>query len=51
MKKKLLLLTVFVMLFVCLFVVSASAKTIYKDTEGNTLFSYVDDNGEFRQFA
>ena len=46
MKKKLLLLTVFVMLFVCLFVVSASAKTIYKDTEGNTLFSYVDDNGD-----
>ena len=46
MKKKLLLLTVFVMLFVCLFVVSASAKTIYKDAEGNTLFSYVDDNGD-----
>ena len=47
MKKKLLLLTVLVMAFVCLFVVSASAKTIYKDTEGNTLYSYDYDTATY----
>ena len=47
MKKKVLLVSLMVMLFVCLFVISASAATIYKDAEGNELFRYVDDNSDY----
>ncbi len=47
MKKKILLLTVFAAMLVCLFAISTSAATIYKDENGNTLFTYVDENGDY----
>ncbi len=47
MKKRLLLLTVLVVALVALLAISASAATIYKDAEGNTLYSYDYDTSTF----
>ena len=47
MKKKILLISLMVMLLVCLFAISVSAATIYKDAQGNELFRYVDANADY----
>ena len=46
MKKKILLLTVLVMAFVCLLVVSASAAIIYQKADGTVLFTAQDANSD-----
>ena len=40
MKKKILLVLAIASLLVCIFAISVSASTIYKDSEGNQIFSY-----------
>lgn len=44
MKKKLFLLMIMVVALACVLVIGASASTIYKDTDGNQLFSYEADS-------
>ncbi|MBR2443882.1 MAG: leucine-rich repeat domain-containing protein [Clostridia bacterium] len=45
MKKKLLLTTIFVAVLVLAFAASAYASVVYKDTNGNTLFTATDEDG------
>ncbi len=45
MRKKLLFAVVIIALLALSFAISASASIIYKDTEGNTLFTAIDDDG------
>ncbi len=47
MKKKILLISLMVALIACLFAISISAATIYKDSAGNELFRYVDENADY----
>ncbi len=47
MKKRLLFLTVLVVALIAVFAISAGAATIYKDAEGNTLYSYDYDTSTF----
>ena len=47
MKKKVLLTLAVMAMLVCALAIAVSAKTIYKEENGNTLFSYVDENGDF----
>ncbi len=47
MKKKLLLAIAMIAMLVCILAISVSAATLYKDADGNTLFSYVDENNDY----
>ena len=47
MKKKIFLVSILSILCVLLFVVSASAATIYKTEAGDQLFTYTETNGDF----
>ena len=47
MKKKVFLILLMVSILACVFAISASASTIYKTENGETLFSYTDDNGDY----
>ena len=44
MKRKIFLILAMVMLLACVFVISASAASIYRDQDGNELFSYEADS-------
>ena len=47
MKKKIFLMLAIMAMLVCVFAISVSAKTVYKTADGTTLFSYVDENGDY----
>ncbi len=47
MKKKLIFITLMVSLLVCIFALSASAATIYRDESGAELFRYTDADSNF----
>lgn len=47
MKKKLFLAIAMIAMLLCILAISVSASVIYKDTDGNTLFSYVDENNDY----
>ncbi len=47
MKKKLFLAIAMIAMLVCILAISASASVIYKDADGNTFFSYVDENNDY----
>ena len=47
MKRKILLTLAIVLALACVFAVSVCAATVYKTANGETLFSYVDENGDY----
>ena len=47
MKKKIFLMLAVMAMLVCVFAISVSAATVYKTENGDTLFSYIDENDDY----
>ena len=47
MKKKIFLVLAVMAMLVCVFAISVSAATVYKTENGDTLFSYTDENNDY----